>query len=110
MSDERTEREADLRETREARQARWMAHMEAQAGSGQSVAAYCRAQGLHGWQFHYWRRRLGARHSEPSSFVEVPVRVGSGVGVEIGDVRVRVEPGFDAGTLQAVVAALRCSC
>jgi len=104
------EAKAETAETREARAARWAVHVEAQTGSGETVAAYCARAGLRVWQFRYWKRRLGPARGEAAGFVELPLPAESRIAVEVGDLRVSVGCGFDAGTLRAVVAALRSPC
>jgi hypothetical protein len=94
--------------------ARWKELLTEQAGSGLSVAAFCRQHRLTESQFYAWKRRL--RQAAVERFVEVQVvkpaadllpgrspaieiRLGSGR-------RVFVELGFDAHHLRAVLAAL----
>jgi transposase-like protein len=94
--------------------AKWEEIVAEQAGSGQSVAAFCRERGLGAAQLYVWKRRL--RPSAAESFVELRL-VGSGAqpaparsgAIEIrleGGRRVLVEPGFEASHLRAVLAAL----
>lgn len=90
--------------------------------SGQTVRGFCREQGLSEAAFHAWRRTI-ARRDEPiasAAAVErkplfVPLRVmptaaaTAAVPLELvlGSGRVvRVSPGFDAATLQALLAVL----
>jgi len=87
-----------------------------QAGSGRGVAAFCRERGLAASQFFAWKKRLS--QAAANQFVEVQVvgtgtaaqpRVAHGRAIEVrlgGGRCVFVEPGFDAGHLRAVVAAL----
>jgi hypothetical protein len=81
--------------------------------SGQSVRAFCARQDLTQASFYLWRRELQRRDAAVVSFVPVQIAAseapGPATGIEIllaGKRRVRVEPGFDALTLQRVVAAL----
>ena len=94
--------------------AKWEALVAEQAGSGLSVAAFCRERGVPASQLFAWKRRL--RPAAVESFVEVQV-VGSGarretagncaieIRLESGR-RVFVEPGFEAAHLRAVLAVL----
>jgi hypothetical protein len=94
---------------REARREEWRRIMAQQQGCGQSAAAYCRERGIPVWKFSYWRKALTARDgtATPGGFVELrPARRASGVCVESGRWRVRVEPGFDAATLLRALEAL----
>ncbi len=100
--------------------------VESWRASGLSGAAFCRANSLRPQRLHYWRERLGypiklVRSSamvspvaspapEPSGFVQMVVRPPSAttdVEIVIGGAVIRVQPGFDAGMLRAVVSALR---
>jgi hypothetical protein len=80
--------------------------------SGLSMAAFSRATGIHSRRLAWWRRRGAA---EPASKIEfVPVEVAQparsasdGVmEVAIGDVRVRVGPGFEADALRRLLAVV----
>lgn len=94
--------------------AKWKELLAEQAGSGQSVAAFCLERGVPASQVYAWKRRL--REAAVASFVEVQV-VGSGAQPEPaqnGAIEIRlergrrvfVEPGFAAHHLRAVLAAL----
>jgi transposase-like protein len=94
--------------------AKWRGLVSEQAGSGQTVAAFCRQRGLPASQFFAWKRRL--RQTAAEGFVEVqlvcaaPRRTpGYGRAIEVrlsGGHSILVEPGFEADHLRAVVAAL----
>jgi len=91
---------------------KWHGLIAEQGGSGQTVAVFCRERGLTTGQFFAWKKRL--RQTAAEEFVEVQVqrtpsaKSNSGA-IEIhvaNGLRIRVEPGFDANHLRAVVAAL----
>jgi hypothetical protein len=91
--------------------AKWGGLVGEQKRSGQSVAAFCRERGISAPQLFAWKKRL----SQAATQQFVPVRVvdadqpQSGCAIEIrfsGGPSVIVGPGFDAGHLRAVVAAL----
>ena len=108
----------------------WRGHIAAQASSGVSAVAYCRAHELHPKSFYRWKRVLRESGeleallqcgTEPAAalpgppkpvFAEVrvsgaPGPAASGVEVALGSgVTVRVSPGFDAETLRRVVSVL----
>lgn len=104
--------------------ARWEELLAEQAGSGLSVAAFCRERRLAESQFYSWKRRL--REAVRRSFVEVQVvepatrsgvvRAGvapaddaQGGAIEIrleNGRRVFVAPGFAASHLRAVLDVL----
>jgi transposase-like protein len=108
----------------------WRRHVAAWRRSGQSVRAYCAAQGLSEPSFYAWRKTLRerdgggdtkARHSatiaqvaaSPAVSPFVPVRLveaaPASAAVEVvlrGGWVVRVTDGFTAQTLRAVLAAL----
>jgi hypothetical protein len=85
--------------------------------SGLSIRDFCTAQGLSEPNFYAWRRTIAQRDAAAAQFV--PVRVvpdpkavaasdGPGTGLElvIGHRRLRIGPGFDAPTLQRLLALL----
>ena len=91
---------------------KWRKIISQQTQSGQSVAAFCRAQGLCAPQFYEWKKKWGERDRR---FVEVktaaaampPAPVGAGIEVRLkNDVRVLVPPGFDANHLEALLSLL----
>ena len=92
----------------------WPTVVRAYVASGQSVTAFCRERGISASLLYRWRRRC-PDEAEPSTssggFVELrPVdrpAAGSGVAVVVdGSWRLEVEPGFDATTLEQVLACV----
>ena len=49
------------------RESQWRARIAAQARSGQSVAVYCREQGIATPTFYWWKSRLAKPKSTPAS-------------------------------------------
>ena len=103
-----------MQERRREAWAKWEELVAEQAGSGLSVAAFCRQRRLTESQFFTWKRRLRQAAAEP--FVEVRVAEPAvhflpaqsraiEIRLESGR-RVLVEPDFDAAHLRAVVEAL----
>ena len=109
---------------------RWPEHVKASIvlesyRDGVSVADVARKHGVSAPQLHSWRR--SARDGllpmpEGDALDLVPVLVSSGgdggsgddreggaIEIEMGGVRLRVAPGFDAGHLARVIAAVRAS-
>ena len=102
----------------------WRRHVQAQAGSGQSVRSYCIVRGLREHRFYWWRRELARRDAEKSSatgsvpppaFVpvtvtvagDVPVRAGGRIEIVLRDGRrVRVTGPVDRQRLADVLAVL----
>jgi hypothetical protein len=81
--------------------------------SGLSVRAFCAQHGLSSASFYHWRRVLERRAAEEPAFVPVQVVADdtpaqtSALEVVLLDGRtVRVAPGFDAATLQRLLAVL----
>jgi len=101
---------------RASAEARWRGHVEEQARSGLTVAAYCAARGLSAPTFYEWRRRLTGKERARPAFVPVEVTsarrpdgTGGSSGVEVlltGGARLRLERGFDAAVLRSAVAIL----
>ena len=105
------------------RRSDWQDVVERWRESGQSVRAFCRAEGLREWTFYFWRRKLAHRghraqrqpgiRSPGATFL--PVKLvrddpgGAAPGIEIvlphGRV-VRVRAGFDRQALAEVLAVL----
>ncbi len=91
----------------------WRRWIEAWRTSGLSVRAFCARHGLSPQSFYAWRRELQRRDAKPPAFVPVRV-VGAGTPAAVSSIEVvlqggrtvRVASGFDAATLQQVVAAL----
>ncbi len=90
----------------------WPSVVQAYAASGLSVTAFCREQGISTSLLYRWRQRFpGRAPAVASGFVELrPVdrpAAGSGVAVVVdGGWRLEVEPGFDAATLEQVLACV----
>ena len=98
---------------------RWTAEeareaLRAQASSGQSVAAFARAEGLPPSRLYWWRSRLSLTSSSEMAFVEV--EQGSSAGpakeesalevVTVSGRVVRVSRDFDAETLRRLLDVL----
>jgi len=89
---------------------RWRAIVRRQAGSGLSVAGFCRRSRLSQASFYAWRRKL----RDAGIFAEVrlaPDAVLSADALELvlaGGRRIVVRPGFDRTALLALVDALEC--
>ena len=100
---------------REAREAYWQGVIGACAASGKTMKAYCAEAGLSYAKLQWWKSELKRRERRRSVvpvFAEVrrvtlaestppAIEVGLGPGRVV-----RVHPGFDAGTLAAVVQVL----
>ncbi len=93
----------------------WEGLVREHAASGQSIDAFCRGQHVSGSALRYWIAKCKA--ANPSMRFVSAVKVGhgtsgvpggkaTGVLVEIGEARIRVEPGFDRGLLLEVVRAI----
>jgi len=92
---------------REALRAIWAGRIEKQRQSGKGVKAFCTEEGLKVWQFSYWRGVIHSAKTEPKGFVEVKMKSGGGVAIEVQGCRIEVERGFDPELLRQVVAAMR---
>ena len=92
---------------REALRAIWAGRIEKQRQSGKGVKAFCTEEGLKVWQFSYWRGVIHPAKTEPKGFLEVKVKSGGGVAIEVKGCRIEVERGFDPELLRQVVAAMR---
>lgn len=91
---------------REAQKAIWAGHIERQRQSGKGIKVFCEEAGLKVWQFSYWRGVIHPKVDQ-AGFVEVRIKPGSGISIEVQGCRIRIERGFDAELLRQVVAAMR---
>ena len=92
---------------------RWRGRLRKWQRSGQSVAAFCRAEGVSGASFYAWRRRLGLPEEEATTpeleFVELrglASPAAAPIEVVLGDVVVRLARGVDGDDLATVLLAL----
>lgn len=97
----------------------WAVLVEEHKVSGQTQRAFCAERGIGQSTLRYWRRRLeedalggergaGARLVPVRVRREAPMEGVSGVSlVAGGGVRIELAPGFDATTLERVLASLR---
>jgi hypothetical protein len=91
----------------------WEAIIDAQKKSGQSVQAFCAERALAQSTFWTWRKRLWTGKSalvcrpEPD-FLAVPIRsamsMGTGIEVEVGQMRLRLDAVAGARVVEAIVA------
>ena len=89
--------------------------MEACRSSGQTVAEWCRENGLCVSTYFSWQRKVfeAVAKKQEACFAQVPVMeeisAQSNVvaDVEIGDIRVEIYSGADETTLQALLRAAR---
>jgi hypothetical protein len=97
----------------ERKEQQWRRRIEQWRSSGLSVRAFCARLGLTTASFYSWRRVLERRAADQVVFVPVqvvtdavPTQI-SALEVVLADGRmVRVGPGFDAATLQQLLAVL----
>jgi hypothetical protein len=95
--------------TRQEREVFWRDLLERQGASGLSVRAWCAREVVSYTAFLYWRRRLVQRtKAAPLTLIRVTEgeTASGGLWLSVGGVRLEVRPGFDAGLLKQVVAAL----
>jgi hypothetical protein len=94
----------------------WREIVERWRASGRSKEAYARRLGVSPITLGWWQWKLAGGAPEPTvtpAFAEVVVsetayepKSSPDLVVEIGDLRVRVPSGFDAGELRRLVSAL----
>ena len=91
---------------------KWRRLVSEQTGSGQTVKAFCREQGLCRPYSFLWKKRL--KEGTPTEFLEVRVTErgrstpgDAGVEVRLNNGRsLMVKPGFDAEHLRALLAVV----
>jgi len=106
--------------TKTEERAVWQARVAAYRGSGQTVAAWCRTQGIKPHQMYYWIKRLNASAppsaSKPAQWLPLVVEdqeasnTDKGLLVRVGPAVIEVPAGFDPELLTAVVRVLKTSC
>ncbi len=96
------------RRTRAA--ARWADLIRRWRGSGQSKLSWCETHGVSYTQLIRWSKRLEAQGAlAPMQLIPVSARILARGTLTLrlpGDLSIKVEEGFDAGLLRAVVRAL----
>ena len=109
--------EARLRELAAGRywsEADGRAALAAFEASGLTQVAFRRETGISTQRLKWWRRRLGAAAELAGKIEFVPVEVAprtvatddAAMEIVLGEVRVRVGPGFDPGALRRLLAVL----
>ena len=105
-----------MRERGVEAEARWRGLVSEQAGSGKSVAAFCREREVPASQMFSWKKRF--REATAAKFVEVAVKPqletspgvparGSAIEIRlVGGRSLVVEPGFNGNHLRALLAVL----
>ena len=92
---------------------KWQRLVSEQAGSGETISAFCRERGLGRQSFFAWRKRVS--QAQPKPFVEVklakpavePVLRDAAIEVRLRNGRsLMVAPGFDANHVRTLVAVL----
>jgi transposase-like protein len=90
--------------------AEWRVLVEEWLSSGKSKAEFARSRGVSAATLSWWRWKLGAKATAvPPTFLEVVVEdppSAPDLVVEVGELRVRVPFGFDAGEVRRLVGAL----
>lgn len=87
----------------------WQALVKELSSSGLSAAAFCRKREVPICQMYYRLGQKKVKDSTPRGFVEIgktDIASSSGLWVEAGRFRIRVERGFDRELLRYVAEAL----
>lgn len=94
--------------TVEERHAHWQRIIEGQKTSGKTIAEYCRIRSITSSQFYTWRCKITQRQTDHRGFVELkPSMNNTGIRIYPAEnIFIEVSKGFDAATLQAVLAAM----
>jgi hypothetical protein len=91
-----------------ASSALWAKRIQERKQSGKSIRQYCTEQGLKEYHYYHWQRKLRLPPPASQGFVELKAQpVGGRIAVEVRGCRIEVERGFDPGTFQEILAALR---
>jgi len=87
----------------------WRRHIAECGRSGLSYAEYCRRRDLSESAFGYWRKKLSAESEGKSEFIELKVRTGDPLGIEItlrNQIRVVVHSDIDKASLLRLIEVL----
>jgi transposase len=97
----------------QSKERRWRRWLQEWRDSGLTVREFCEWRSLSEANFYAWRRTLDQRKTEAVHFVPVHVVVEEQTAADAtlvvvlpGNRLVRVAPGFDAATLQRLLAVL----
>jgi len=96
--------------SKEARVSYWRTLVEKQAESGQSGAAFCKAQNVNPQRFYFWRRRFHPDSPDAGFIRLLPTSKTPCSGIRIildHGISIELDRGFDALTLREVIDALR---
>jgi hypothetical protein len=93
----------------------WQGHLAAQASSGLTQAAYCKAHGLARKSFYNWKRRLSTEPAAPSAAGWLPVAIAAepsagqaGLTVRLPDgLAIDVPADFSETVLRRLLAVVR---
>ena len=88
---------------------RWEGLLARQAGSGLSVAEFCRRNDVTQASFYQWRKKLAEARSAQQAFVPVSITNTSGVRVELPGGAVVCLPAGDERSLAQVIRLLTAS-
>ena len=82
---------------------RWRELVDEQAGSGLSIAEFCRRNDVSQASFYQWRKKLRESASAREAFVPVSILTATGVSVELpGGAVVRLPPGDERSLAQII--------
>ena len=85
----------------------WKERISDQRTSGLTIKQWCKNHRVSIQQFYYWKKRVTETNSERLSFVELVEEQKDGINIECGNLKIRLEKGFDAVTLRDCLSVLR---
>lgn len=103
------------------KRAEWKTHYDAWKGSEQSIAGWCRDQGVNVHQMYYWVKRFEndemVSAPAPTEWLAIQVDEGPGhsegpvpVFIHLDAISVEVRPGADVGLLADILEILKRPC
>lgn len=100
-----------MSKTQQSRREFWRGLVAEQQQSGMSVRAICRQRGASEHSFYQWRKRLAEQLPVKFALVDTHGSAESNVSrlelILVSGERLRIAPGVDAATLEAVLSVLR---
>ncbi len=84
----------------------WKDRISEQRTSGLTIKQWCKERQISTQQFYYWKKRVVESGLERRSFIELAEGRKEGIIIECGNLKIRLEKGFDITTLRDCLSVL----
>ena len=85
----------------------WQARIAQQQNSGLSIEHWCRENQVSSCRFHYWKSKLFPKKIDATCFTELVDVKNVGITIEYSDIRIHLDPNFDAATLKRCLFVIK---